>query len=389
MTIRKIVFWMHLSCGVTAGLVIVMMSVTGVLLTYERQMMDWSIRSFYYEPSQDEKRLPLNELITAADGYAQQGSPSTLTVSSDQAAPVGFQLSRFRTVYVNPYTAEVQGEPKQGLLNFFNTVTGWHRWFDVEGKNRQTARMITGACNLMFLFLVCTGMYLWIPRRLKWPFIRGVLFFNPHAVNSKARDYNWHNVFGIWSAIPLLFIVATAVVFSYPWANNLVYQIVGEDPPVRGSRVGDMRPDSGRQEQRGSASGFRDRQGQQPGLPVPAAGFDVLFDRASKQVEDWRTITMQIPRDGTSPARFTIDQGTGGQPQKRHQLSLNQQTGDVVNWEPYSSLSPGRRLRVFIRYLHTGEALGIAGQTIAGAVSLTAVIMVWTGIALAYRRLIK
>jgi uncharacterized iron-regulated membrane protein len=41
-----------------------------------------------------------------------------------------------------------------------------------------------------------------------------------------------------------------------------------------------------------------------------------------------------------------------------------------------------------VRFLHTGEALGIAGQTIAGLVSLTSTVMVWTGLALAYRRLI-
>jgi uncharacterized iron-regulated membrane protein len=42
-----------------------------------------------------------------------------------------------------------------------------------------------------------------------------------------------------------------------------------------------------------------------------------------------------------------------------------------------------------VRFLHTGEALGIVGQTVAGLVSFTSVIMVWTGIALAWRRLVS
>lgn len=43
-----------------------------------------------------------------------------------------------------------------------------------------------------------------------------------------------------------------------------------------------------------------------------------------------------------------------------------------------------------MRSLHTGAALGIIGQTIAGLVSLTSLVMVWTGLALAlaYRRLV-
>jgi uncharacterized iron-regulated membrane protein len=39
-----------------------------------------------------------------------------------------------------------------------------------------------------------------------------------------------------------------------------------------------------------------------------------------------------------------------------------------------------------MRFAHTGEVLGIAGQTIAGLVSAGAVVMVWTGLALTWRR---
>jgi uncharacterized iron-regulated membrane protein len=44
---------------------------------------------------------------------------------------------------------------------------------------------------------------------------------------------------------------------------------------------------------------------------------------------------------------------------------------------------------MMLRFLHTGEALGLAGQTIAGLVSLSSAIMVWTGLALAWRRLVR
>jgi uncharacterized iron-regulated membrane protein len=67
---------------------------------------------------------------------------------------------------------------------------------------------------------------------------------------------------------------------------------------------------------------------------------------------------------------------------------LDAATGAVQAWQPFSSQSTGQKARSWIRFLHTGEALGIVGQTIAGIVSLTSVLMVWTGLALAYRRLI-
>ena len=39
---RKLLFWCHLTAGVTAGIVILIMSVTGVLLAYEKQIISWA-----------------------------------------------------------------------------------------------------------------------------------------------------------------------------------------------------------------------------------------------------------------------------------------------------------------------------------------------------------
>ena len=82
----------------------------------------------------------------------------------------------------------------------------------------------------MFLFIVLSGMYLWLPRVWKWIQFKNVLWFRG-GLAPKARDFNWHNVIGIWSAIPLAIVVAGAMPISYPWASNLVYRMVGDTPP--------------------------------------------------------------------------------------------------------------------------------------------------------------
>ncbi len=87
------------------------------------------------------------------------------------------------------------------------------------------------------------------------------------------------------------------------------------------------------------------------------------------------------------PVVFTIDRGEAGQPQKRATLTVDGSTGEVTRWEPFSSLTPGRRLRSILRFAHTGEVLGLAGQTIAGVVSAGGAVLVYTGISLAVRRL--
>jgi uncharacterized iron-regulated membrane protein len=67
-------------------------------------------------------------------------------------------------------------------------------------------------------------------------------------------------------------------------------------------------------------------------------------------------------------------------------LALDIGTGSVTRWEPFDTQSLGRRLRSWTRFTHTGEYYGLVGQTVAGVVSAGAVVLVYTGLALALRR---
>ena len=115
---------------------------------------------------------------------------------------------------------------------------------------------------------------------------------------------------------------------------------------------------------------------------------DELLQRVQAEAQDWERITLQLPNEHATNVHFTIDRGTGGQPQLRDSLVLDGATGRVSAAEPFSGQSAGRQARLWVRFLHTGEAFGWLGQAIAGAVSLLSLLMVWTGLALAWRRLI-
>lgn len=375
---RKVLFWTHLACGVATGLVIAMMSLTGVILTYERQLVEWAERDLRAEPPAGAERLPLDALVASVRADRPGFEPTSVSVSADPAAPVQVSAGRSGAVYVNGYSGAVLGEGAVRLREFFRAVTGWHRWFNADGESRAFWRSITGASNLVFLFLILSGLYLWLPRTWRWITFRARLVLNPKAATGQARDYNWHHVFGVWTAIPLAVVVATATVFSYSWANDLLYRSFGEAPPARG-RGGPPRA---------AVTGVS----QPAGRILPAQGSvlapDALFAIAAGHVDAWRRITLDWPISAERGARFTIDQGNGGQPQKRHTLVLDAATGAVASWEPFDSQTPARQARSWVRFLHTGEALGIVGQTIAGLVSLTSLVMVWTGLALAYRRLV-
>lgn len=83
---------------------------------------------------------------------------------------------------------------------------------------------------------------------------------------------------------------------------------------------------------------------------------------------------------------FFIQEPSGWHPSPRSQLVLDPVTADLVKWEPFAGQNLGRRQRTWVRPLHTGEAGGLLGQAIAGLASAGGTTLVWSGIALAWRR---
>ncbi|HJS75060.1 MAG TPA: PepSY-associated TM helix domain-containing protein, partial [Vicinamibacteria bacterium] len=230
--LRKTFFWLHLGTGLTAGAIVFIMSVTGVLLTYERQILAWSDRDLRSLPPEGAPRLPLTTLLSHALDSGEGELPASITVRSDPEAPVSISLGRNRSLFMSPYTGESLGEGNQRVRKFFRTVTDWHRWLGASVESRPTGKAFTGAANLAFLFLVGSGFYLWWPRSFKWTSLRNVIFFR-RGLAGKARDFNWHNTIGFWSAAPLFVIVISGVVISYPWASDLLYRATGSEPPAR------------------------------------------------------------------------------------------------------------------------------------------------------------
>lgn len=373
MSFRKFIFWCHLCVGSAAGVVILVMSVTGVLLGFERQINSW-VDSRYRVSLQETgtNLISLDKLRSAMPSGVRQPPPS-VTIRANPSAPLELSYGRERTVFVNPYTGKVLGDAPRGARDFFGTTEKIHRALGGALRN-SFGRSVTGVCNLLFLGLVISGIYLWFPKQWTAKHIRPALWFR-QGLSGRPRDWNWHNTIGFWCAIPLFFIVLSGVIMSYQWANNLLYQLTGTQPPPAPSGNGRPgQPPNGRSGQRMDESSAY-------------LSSDELFNRVKQQSPEWKSITfrMPTPRDGT--VVFTVDTGNGGQPQKRSQLTVDRKTGTLIRTENFDSYNLGRKLRFIARFLHTGEVLGLPGQMIATVASLGAVFLVWTGISLALRRL--
>ncbi|MDQ3800983.1 MAG: PepSY domain-containing protein [Acidobacteriota bacterium] len=369
---RKVLFWIHLTAGVTTGVIIFIMCVTGVVLTFEAQIKDYAESDVRYVKTPDAnapQKLTPTELFARLREARPEAKPTGLTLKADPNASAAFALGREGTLYMNPYSGELLGGDAKGVNNFFRVVTDWHRWLGASGENRAAGKAITGFSNAAFLVLAITGIYIWFPRRLAWRNFKAVMFFR-RGLRGKARNFNWHNTIGFWSSLVLVVLTVTGMVISYQWASNLVYTLTGSEVP---------------QQQSPPPPQQQNQAGRETNIVIPE-NLNDLWARAAQQTEDWEFITLRVPTAAEAPVVFTIREGKELNPFASSTATFSAQSGELTKWEPYSGGSAGRRLRSWMRFAHTGEAFGIVGQIIAGLATLGGAFLVWTGISLAWRR---
>jgi uncharacterized iron-regulated membrane protein len=379
-SVRKAIFWTHLAIGLVAGLIIAVIAFTGSMMSFQPQILEWAERP--RAGGEAAPRLSVDELLARAHAF-----------HPDQAAAIVFRAdtpglarvsNREGGILVDTATGVVQPLPGQRWRGFFALMLDLHRALGATAENRRVGQAITGVACAGFLFLALSGLYLWWPARWTLRAVRPGLWFR-RGLRGKAREWNWHNTIGFWSLPVLIVVTAAGLTLSYRWAGNLVYRLAGETPPAT--------PAPPPVEVPPPPAGAR---------PLP---LQAMLDAAKRTVPGWQTITLRLrdPRERREQGRERRERGGGrtgaivASVKERGawplfasvQLSIDPFTSQVLRRAGFAEGSPGRRARFWLRFLHTGEALGWPGQLAVGVTALSATVLIWTGFALACRRLLR
>ena len=363
-TFRKILFWMHLTAGLTAGVIIFIMCVTGALLAFERQIIEYSEKDVRYVTAANVPELDPQQVIDTLREARPDAKPTAMSITNEPGATWAFTLGREGHIYIDPYTGSISGEGNKSVRGAMTELRNWHRYIALSGENRPVGKAITGASNLLFLFLAISGIYIWFPRQLRWRSIKPVIWFRA-GLRGKPRNFNWHNTIGFWTSTFLIIFTLTATVISYQWASNLLYTITGNEVPPAQQPAGNGPPAEKTYE-----------------FP---SNMQLPWATAEQQSPTWKSISLRLPIEKDS-AVYTIDEGIYWNIFGRSTLTVDAKSGEVVKWEPYGAQNSARQLRSWFRFTHTGETGGIVGQFIGLIACISGAFLVWTGFSLALRR---
>jgi uncharacterized iron-regulated membrane protein len=185
---RKALFWVHLTAGVAAGVVILVMAATGALLALQPQVLRFMERGQRQLETPCAEPLAPEALLARVLAQSPDARPASLTIDANPRIAPLVGIGRDAVVYVDPCTGAVRGEGAPRWRSFFRGVTDWHRWLGAEGETRATARAVTGASNAAFLFLSMSGAYLWWPKAVDRRHLRPSCSSNVASVARRATS---------------------------------------------------------------------------------------------------------------------------------------------------------------------------------------------------------
>jgi uncharacterized iron-regulated membrane protein len=212
---RKRLFQLHLLAAAVAGLVIVVLALTGSIMAFEEQLDHLTHpRLFYVAPH----GVPLSlASLTARASAALPGKP-VVTYGLSVSPALSWSVNVGGTiVFVNQYTGEILG------TRIGPTWLGYVHQVHLRLLAGDTGKTIVAWADVVMLLLSLSGIYLW------WPIKR-------IAINTAAGGrrfwFDLHNAVGVCAFVFVFLLAATGAVIGFDrWTTPLLYR-----SPDRGRR---------------------------------------------------------------------------------------------------------------------------------------------------------
>nr|WP_262381504.1 sulfite reductase flavoprotein subunit alpha [Pseudomonas sp. WS 5410] len=351
---KKTLFQLHWFFGITAGLVLALMGITGAAYSFQDEILRALNPTVLTVQKQPAGVLPPTELVRKLE--ATEGKAvSMLWVESESGnaarvfftPPPGERRGQMR--YFDPYTGDYLGDAVG--QDFFGLMLQLHRFLAMG----DTGRQITGACTLILIFFCLSGLYLRWPRQVaSW---RAWLTLD---WRKKGRSFNWdlHSVFGTWCLLFYLLAALTGLSWSYEWYNKGLTRLLSDAP--QNERV-------------------RNR-GPAPAGPAPIANYEAIWSSIySSAGPGLSAYNIRMPPVAGQPATVYYLLQSSPHDRALNQINLDPATGVVKSVERYGDKSLKAQLLTSIYALHVGSYFGLVGRIILTVTALCMPLFFITG----------
>jgi ferredoxin-NADP reductase len=359
-TLRTLALQLHRWTGLTIGLVLVFMALTGALIAY-RPHLEPVLNRDLLSVAACNDRVPLDALARNAQAAHPTGELDYIRImfgdegsSRIPATQIRFSDADFQDdVFVDPCSGSVLGG-RSRYGGFLATVEQLHRFRFVEGGS-----LVGGSTALVCaVVLVGFGLYMWWPRRLRaW---RSAATLNPR-LGGRERTLNRHKIIGLYASLIVLSSALTGLPQSFDWYRQGLYWLAGSPAPEK-------KPSS-------TAPPGAQR------LPMEA-----FWQRTFSLVPNPREALLHFPVRPRDPVEIFAIARDAPHANARTMLFLDAYTAEVLRFTPYVQSSLGHKLYFWMLSWHTGEIGGLFGPLLLALGALSIPLLAYTGASSYLRR---
>lgn len=360
--LKRCLFQIHWLFGISAGLVLALMGLTGALYCFEEELIQT------LDPSITKVNPEGRILLAPADLLAQVRSKnpyvSSLTLSDNpgDAARVGFmnpipgsEKKKFELQYLNPYTGELLGKPASE--EFFRTVLNLHRHLALDSPGKA----LTGASTLALLFLIISGLV------LRWPKTARLHWRSWFAMNTAQKGRNFlaslHAVAGTWLFLAYLMAALTGLTWSYEWYRSGLTSLAG----VTKSQATKVK--------------FKAPVAAHKASDVSKAEPDIalVWQTFRAKVPHYQKLILLLPATAAQSVQILYLDSSAAHPYANNRIVIDGISGEVEKHELYADKTKSEKFMASLYAIHSGHFFGLTGRLIMMLASLLLPLFAITG----------
>lgn len=367
MKIRKIVSSLHLWIGLTTGIFIFILSISGALLTFQDELEPLMYRSKYFVTAgKVDSARPIHELLATAQRRFGKDKPVlAIEINNSISRSVQFRAYKdnedtgiwywdekayYESVFVNPYTGKIIAW-ENSEFEFFRILlyTHWSFLFTTT-----IGQPLVGIVTFLFVISLISGLILWWPKTKRAGKSR--MFFKwKEKTSIKRKIFDIHNILGFYALVFALVIALIGLSWAFPTF----------DRGLRWLANGGKKPST------------RQRIVSTPDKTTGQEVIDLVLSDLISQNPEATSYYIYLPGGPTAPINVIVVFD------RRHftniTASYDQYSGKLLNLSTFDEQEAGDKLRDINYDLHLGRIAGLSSKIVVFIVSLICASLPITG----------
>lgn len=347
--IRKAFLWLHRWLGLTTGLVVFVVALTGCLYVFEEEWRELFQHKYLHVAETSGQRKTLTELTAAVKKTYPKEQVTQVRFLEEKDAAFVFLTKKELAVSINPYTGQIIGH-RNMKRDFMSVVLDIHLDLMLGKVGKQIVRW-----NVLIFFVMCiSGLVLWWPKQKR--FLKQAVTIKWRAKSWKRLNWDLHSVLGFYALAVLFIISLTGIFWVFDTAKSLVSVATGS-PVWQAPKLKS-----------------------EPAVSRQANPLDKAYTAATLSNPGARQVFITVPKDSVEPIRilfrypYTIVR-------KQTTLWFDQYSLTKLRTDAYQNYNRYEKVSRSVYDFHTGRirALGIGSKIIYFLASLFAASLPVTG----------